>query len=113
MTRLRRLLIDDTREETSSNIQMRLDVIARNYWEGINQLKLNWPWDLLLIDHDISSFELLGGLSGKEWTGYDIMFWLEDPANEQYRPKKIVCVSSNPPGAKRIQMVIDKLYGGN
>lgn len=43
----RRLLIDDTRDETSSNIKMRLDVIARNQWEGMRQLLNNGPWDLL------------------------------------------------------------------
>ena len=109
MSKERRLLIDDTRDETSTQVKQRLDVIARNYNEGINQLILNGPWDLLLLDHDLSSFD---SENCKEWTGYDIMCFLEDPANEQYRPKRIVCVSSNPAGAKKINIVIDKLYGG-
>jgi len=90
------LLIDDIRD-------LAADVIARNYFEGIKQLKLNGPWDLLLLDHDLASF-----IDSKEYTGYDIMCWLE--GNQEYLPSEIICVSSNPVGAQRIKTVIDRLY---
>lgn len=92
----RYLLIDDCRNIT-------VDVIARNYFEGIKQLELNGPWDQLLLDHDLASFK-----DGKEWTGYDVMCWLE--VNPQYLPGEIICVSSNPVGVKRIEQVIRRLY---
>ena len=103
---MRILLIDDTRMETAPNIMRRVDLIARNYWTGIDSLTKMGPWDLLLLDHDLSSYDA----NGKEWTGYSIMCWLEDPQNESFRPKEIRIVSSNPEGARRMQVVIDKLY---
>ena len=101
MTRERRLLIDDVRMETDPKINCRLDVIARNYWTGIFELANNPPWDVLFLDHDLSSFD---DETGREYTGYDIMLFLE--ANTQFMPKKIVVVSSNPSGAARIKAAI-------
>lgn len=95
---MRVLGIDDTRELAEAS------VLARNYDEGIRQLQLNGPWDLLLLDHDLASFDE----NGKESTGYDIMCWLE--ANTQFLPKKIECVSANPVGRARITLVINSLY---
>lgn len=95
---MRILGIDDTRELSEAN------VLARNYKEGIKQLELNGPWDLLLLDHDLASFDE----NGKENTGYDIVCWLEE--NKQYLPKKIECVSANPVGRARITLVINALY---
>lgn len=90
------LLIDDCRN-------LKADVIARNYEEGIRQLEFNGYWDVLLLDHDLASFN-----NDKEYTGYDVMCWLE--ANTEFLPGRIECVSSNPVGRQRIQQVIDKLY---
>lgn len=104
---MRVLLIDDTREETAPNIMRKIDLIARTYWTGIDSLVKMGPWDLLLLDHDLSSFD---SVNGKEYTGYDIMCFLE--ANPEYLPKEIKIVSSNPVGRKRMQLVIDKLYEG-
>lgn len=104
----RRLLIDDTRDESSENIKMRLDVIARNQWEGMRQLLDNGPWDLLLLDHDLHSYDK----DGKEWTGYHIASYLEEQAyngNWSVIPKKIICVSSNPEGARRINVALSKI----
>ena len=101
-TRPTRLMIDDMRDETHVNCE--LDVIARNYWTGIEQLKLR-QWDVLFLDHDLSSFMQAGP---KEWTGYDVMCYLEE--NPQHLPKKIICISSNPAGRARIEQVIEKLY---
>lgn len=90
---MRTLLIDDIRN-------LEADVIARNYTEGIKQLKFNGSWDLLLLDHDLASFDT----KGKEFTGYDIMCWLEE--NNEFLPKEIRCVSDNPVGRDKINMVI-------
>jgi hypothetical protein len=92
---MRILLIDDVRD-------LKADVIARNYTEGIKQLELNGPWDLLLLDHDLASF-----VGGREYTGYDIMCWLEE--HVKFLPKAIKCVSANPVGKDRIDMVVRKL----
>ena len=94
---MRTLLIDDVRDLIA-------DVIARNYDEGIRQLKFNGPWDKLLLDHDLASFDA----DGKEKTGYDVMCFLEE--FQEYLPKLIVCVSANPVGARRIESVIRGIY---
>ncbi len=100
-----RLLIDDTRSETSPEVNCELDVIARNYWTGIHCLVVK-KWDVVYLDHDLHSFDA----NGKEWTGYDIMTFLEE--NVIHIPNKIICVSSNPVGRARIQNLIKKLYEG-
>lgn len=98
---MRTLLIDDYRSLASAQ------VIARNYDEGIKQLELNGPWDALLLDHDLGSYND----DGQEMTGYSVVCWLEE--NTEYLPKHIQCVSSSPVGRQRINMVINKLYGDN
>lgn len=107
--RPRVLLIDDTRDETSDEVYTRLDVIARNHWEGMKQLMNNGPWNVLFLDHDLNSFDL--GTS-KEYTGYDIACALEKWAHENdwaLIPKEIYCVSSNPEGRKRINMALKNI----
>lgn len=96
------LLIDDVRDESHTNCE--LHTIARNYFSGIAALTSGIKWDTLFLDHDLSTFDD----DGKEWTGYDIMCFLE--INPQFLPNKIVCVSSNPSGRARIEQVIKKLY---
>jgi hypothetical protein len=81
---------------------MTADRVARNFTEGIEALKSE-KWDLLLLDHDLSSY-----VDGKEKTGYDVMCFLEE--NPQYLPGKIKLVTSNPVGRYNMQVVIDKLY---
>lgn len=98
------LLIDDTRDETAPNIMMRVDLIARNYWAGRQALRELGPWDLLLLDHDLNSYDE----SGKEFTGYDIVCFLEYSINS--RPKDIKLVTSNPVGRSRMEVVLKKLY---
>lgn len=99
-------MIDDTRDETS--VQRRIDLIARNYWTGIDALAKMGPWDVVLLDHDLHSYK-----NGKEFTGYDVICEIERMINnsEMERPHHIICVSSNPPGRARINMVIERLYG--
>jgi hypothetical protein len=102
------LMIDDTRDEL--DVSCRLDLIARNFWAGRDALKLMGPWDLLYLDHDLNSFSNDAPNGSSEWTGYDIMRFLEE--NPQFLPGNIRCISSNPPGRQRIEMVIKKLYEG-
>lgn len=94
---MRYLLIDDCRN-------IHVDTVARDYNDGITQLEKYGPWDVLYLDHDLASFTE----DGEERTGYHIMCWLE--ANPQYLPGRIECVSSNPVGRARIDIVIKKLY---
>jgi hypothetical protein len=95
---MRILAIDDMRDMTQAS------VVARNYDEGIRQLEINGPWDLLLLDHDLASFDD----NGEEYTGYDVMCWLE--AHPEFLPDKIECVSANPVGRARIIAVCTNLY---
>lgn len=100
---MRVLLIDDTRDET--NVNRRIDLIARNFWTGIDALTKMGPWDLVLLDHDLNTFYP----DGKELTGYDIVNYLEN--NPQFLPADIQLVSSNPPGRARMGQVLSRLYG--
>jgi hypothetical protein len=104
------LLIDDTRDEASRGLSMKVDLIARTYWAGLLALKAQ-SWDLILLDHDLQSYDS----EGKERTGYDLICAIERmiASGEMEKPKKIVCVSSNPPGRDRIEMVIASLYRGD
>lgn len=61
------LLIDDLRN-------LEANVIARDPIEGIRQLRLCGPWDVLLLDHDMATYEE----DGTEITGYDVLLWLEE-----------------------------------
>lgn len=93
---MRSLLIDDLRAIDA-------DVVARTFDDGIEALKKQ-RFDVLYLDHD------LGDPDPKK-TGYGIMVFLEE--NLKLLPGKIICVSSNYPGRKRIEAVIEKLYENN
>jgi hypothetical protein len=90
-------LIDDMR-----NIEA--DRVARTQADGIKALETEGPWDVLYLDHDLGFTD-----DGAEMTGYNVMCWLE--VNPQFKPGRIEIVSSNPVGRRRMQTVIDKLYG--
>lgn len=110
---MRYLLIDDQREfgkqisipEPSGEYSH-----ALTFDQGIFELTVGGPWDVLYLDHDL-------GDPDPDKTGYGIMKWLEAKCNEDdvqrefFLPKKIVLVTSNPVGRKNMQVVIDKLYG--
>jgi hypothetical protein len=75
------------------------DVYAKNYYEGIEELKKK-GWSTLFLDHDL-------GDSG--WpTGMDVLNWLE--ANPEYLPDEIVIISRSP---RKLEMkkLVNKLYG--
>lgn len=94
---MKTLLIDDIRD-------IKADRIARDFTDGLIALRYEGPWDLVLLDHDLANF----GPNGKEYTGYDILCWLEE--NPKYLPKKIILVTANPVGRQRMQQVLNKLY---
>jgi hypothetical protein len=100
---MKTLLIDDMRD-------IKADVIARTFDEGIQALKTNSKFDVLYLDHDLGEdeFTLIDGEKYPK-TGYGIMVFLEN--NPQLLPTKINLVTSNPVGRRNMQIVINKLYG--
>jgi hypothetical protein len=94
---MRVLLIDDCKNLGNP------DIIARNYNSGIEALTKLGPWDCLLLDHDLDSFDE----NGYEFTGTNIMNFLIE--NIEYAPKEIRCVSQNPIGYKKINLLINDL----
>lgn len=106
---MRTLLIDDMRNIAG-------DRVARTFDDGIAALTNEGPWDILYLDHDLGEVDGHGSEIPREVdgelympNGYGIMCFLE--ANQQYLPKKIQIVSSNPVGRAKMQVVINKLYG--
>ena len=79
---MKTLLIDDMRD-------IKADVVARTYDEGIESLKTQGPFSKLFLDHDL-------GEEDPRKTGYGIMNFLE--ANPELKPGKIILVTSNPVG---------------
>jgi hypothetical protein len=108
---MRILLIDDMREFGKQIPGPGPDdetAHAKTFEEGITELEVGGPWDVLYLDHDL-------GDPDPAKTGYAIINWIEakaaDPvAREFFLPKKIILVTSNPVGRRQMQTVIDKLY---
>jgi hypothetical protein len=94
---MKTLLIDDMRDIKASKV-------ARNYTDGLTALTSE-KWDVLYLDHDLASY-----VDGAEKTGYDILVFLEE--HPEHLPGKIELVTSNPVGRQKMQVVINKLYGG-
>ena len=94
---MKRLLIDDMRTIEGC-------VIARDFFSGVRLLQ-ECQWDELLLDHDLGPNSVK---YGKEWTGHDVISWLE--VNPRYLPGKITLVTSNPVGRQRMEAGIRKLY---
>jgi hypothetical protein len=90
------LLIDDKREYPKTT------AIARTYDSGIFLLQL-YKWDMLLLDHDLGCLK-----DGREYSGYDILCWLE--WHPEHLPGRIELVTMNPAVMKKMQQVINKLY---
>ena len=93
---MKTILIDDERD-------IQVDIVARNYADGIERLKNDGPFTTLYLDHDLASY-----YDGIEKTGYDVMCWLEE--HIEYAPEEIICVSANPVGKRRIEQVIQNIY---
>lgn len=101
------LLIDDQRTPVliKSQYDIQVTSLASDYHEGIRLLKEGGPFDLLLLDHDLSSWTEDGS---RELTGTDIMQFLID--NPQFLPKDIFLVTANPVGRMRMQEMIKEAY---
>ena len=97
---MKTLLIDDVRD-------IKCDVIARTYEEGINALETMGPFDILYLDHDLGG-EFYLDERGYPNTGYGVMRFLEE--HPQYKPGAIKLVTSNPVGRQNMQVVINRLY---
>ncbi len=57
----------------------------------------------MLLDHDLGCFK-----DGREWTGYDVLCFLEE--HTEYLPGKIQLVTANASARPKMQQVINKLY---
>lgn len=111
----RTLLIDDLRD-------LKADVIARNPIEGIKQLTYCGPWDTLLLDHDMATYDD----NGREITGYDVLLWIEERlhslssgehekdviklAIDMYIPKEIKLVTDNASAREKMLLAIEAIY---
>lgn len=95
------LLIDDQR-----NIEA--TAIARTYDSGIFLLTL-CQWDILLLDHDLGCIK-----DGREYTGYDVLCFLEEQKylnkHPEYIPKEIILVTDNGAGMSKMKQAIKSIY---
>ena len=106
---MKTLLIDDIRE-------INADQVCRTPEGGIMALKYGGPWDELYLDHDMGFMPYIteGYEFGSEpyikfeGSGYGVACFLE--AHPEFKPKKVIVVSSNPPGVKQIAMALSKIY---
>lgn len=111
-----RVLIDDMRDylpgQTVADYQAGIggpDIILRTFEVGKKFVAMredifDWKKVDLYLDHDL-------GFGG---TGYDLICIFEQAKFEfedKNIPRKIVCVSDNPVGRQRIELVIKKMYG--
>lgn len=90
------LLIDDLRDLPS-------DRIARNFADGIYALQNDGPWDELLLDHDLASWDA----DHRERTGYHIVLFLE--ANPEFRPRFVRLVTGNPVGRDNMARALEAM----
>ena len=91
---MRILLIDDLRI-------LEADRTARTFDDGIEALKNEGPWDVLLLDHDY-------GDPDPAKNGEGIMKFLE--ANPGLLPGHIHFVTANPVGRERMRVIRKQLY---
>jgi len=108
---MKTLLIDDVRE-------IKVDQVCRTPEGGIMALKYGGPWDELYLDHDMGYFPPI--VEGEEYgdtpqlkftaDGYGVCRFLE--IYPEYKPKKIIIVSSNPSGVKMMAAALRNIYTG-
>lgn len=103
---MKSLLIDDSREVdfVEATWGVKVTNVARTFAEGINALKNDGPFEVLLLDHDLASYDE----EGNELTGYKVMLFLEE--NVHLLPARIELVTSNPVGRDNMKVVINRLY---
>lgn len=107
---MRYLLIDDMRE-FGKQIPMPPEGSewshALTYDSALFELKIGGPWDVVYLDHDLGEPE--------PNNGYSLLNWIEEQAQDEttkqfFVPKKIILVTSNPVGRRKMQAILDKLY---
>jgi len=105
---MRVLLIDDNRTPALIKNTYNIDVTVQgwSYTEGLELLINNQPFDILLLDHDLASYDN----NGVEKTGLDVMYFLE--AHPQHTPKEIMFVTANPVGRQNMQNVYKRIKKG-
>ncbi|MCK9267239.1 MAG: hypothetical protein M0P14_00830 [Alkaliphilus sp.] len=92
------LVIDDMRTFPEAT------KICKTFDEGMKALQEE-KWDVLYLDHDLC------GREQQDWenkTGYQIACFLEE--NVEFLPNKVICVSANPVGKKRIKQALRNAY---
>lgn len=108
------LFVDDVRGVPPELEYMDWD-IARDYKEAIDMLENNY-YDLVSLDHDLADFDEEGNelsneeMSCKEYTGYDILCWIEMKLVAGFD----ICGdiryhTANPAGATKMQIAIDSM----
>ena len=75
---------------------------CRTYDEGLEAIKNDGPWDVLLLDHDLADLNI------PERTGYTLLCYLEE--NLDKLPATIEIVSANPVGRQKMSALIRRLY---
>lgn len=101
------LFVDDIRPAPSESTRL----VARDYWTALELLEEHWNvLSLVSLDHDISSFR-----DGKEYTGYDVLCWIENKAAQNNSPIEFtLCIHSmNPVGRERMQKTIQSMRDRN
>ena len=93
------LMIDDEKPFAwdLNGCAVKPNIIARTFEAGLECLR-NLKISTLYLDYDL-------GLDGK--TGYDILEFLL--ANSQYMPTKLILISLNPIGTKRMQALVNEI----
>jgi hypothetical protein len=66
-------------------------------------------FDELHLDHDLNAIKSCRHPdTGREMTGYDVIVFLE--WNPQFRPKKVILVTSNPAGRAKMVQALRRMY---
>ena len=80
------------------------------YYECIEALKTNERFDLVSLDHDLGDFQtadidssaIYGSADKKEFTGYDVAWYIARQLEDDKIPPRVIIHSVNPVGAKRM-----------
>lgn len=96
----RALLIDDFR-------CFNVNVIARNYHDGIWELEHHGPWATLYLDYDFGDLGSYDSERNRQMNGHDVLVWLEE--HPQFIPEEITIVSDNPSGVERMKLALAAL----
>jgi len=97
----RTLLIDDLRGFSG------VDIIARNYYDGVWELQHHGPWNTLYLDYDFGDTGSYDPERGRNMNGHDVLVWLEN--HPEHMPEMIVIVSDNPSGREQMNRALKSM----